>query len=276
MASSERSSIRQRALGAVFRNALLSWQVGLTVLITFVLYFFIGGNIAIPGWQDWFWLVGGGFAAISFLLAVMTDPEASQAAVSREFERQFDLGTIRNRVARKHLQDALEYRRNMLTLAKAAKGSLRTHLVTTVEDVNDWIGHMYDLAKHLDGFEDNDLVRRDREQVPQQLQKVKTRLEREQDPVVRRDLERQVSNLEQQLMNLDATINSARRAEIQLESTLSSLGTVYAQMARLNTNEVDSGRAQRLRLEIQDEVAGLQDTIDAMDEVQTQQLKLRL
>lgn len=275
MASSERSSIRQRALGAVFRNALLSWQVGLTVLITFVLYFFIGGNIAIPGWQDWFWLVGGGFAAVSFLLAVMTDPESSQAAVSREFERQFDLGTIRNRVARKHLQDALEYRRNMLTLAKAAKGSLRTHLITTVDDVNDWVGHMYDLAKHLDGFEDNDLVRRDREQVPQQIQKVKTRLEREQDAVVRRDLERQVANLEQQLMNLDATINSARRAEIQLESTLSSLGTVYAQMARLNTNEVDSGRAQRLRLEIQDEVAGLQDTIDAMDEVQTQQLKLR-
>jgi hypothetical protein len=164
----------------------------------------------------------------------------------------------------------------MLTLAKAAKGSLRTHLITTVEDINDWIGHMYDLAKHLDGFEDNDLVRRDREQVPQQIQKVKTRLEREQDPVVRKDLERQVGNLEQQLMNLDATINSARRAEIQLESTLSSLGTVYAQMARLNTNEVDSGRAQRLRLEIQDEVTGLQDTIDAMEEVQSQQLKLRL
>lgn len=276
MASSERSSIRQRALGAVFRNALLSWQVGLTVLITLVLYFFVGGNIAIPGWQDWFWLVGGGFAAVSFLIAVMTDPESSQAAVSREFERQFDLGNIRNRVARKHLQDALEYRRNMLTLAKAAKGSLRTHLITTVEDINDWIGHMYDLAKHLDGFEDNDLVRRDREQVPQQIQKVKTRLDREQDPVVRKDLERQVANLEQQLMNLDATINSARRAEIQLESTLSSLGTVYAQMARLNTNEVDSGRAQRLRLEIQDEVTGLQDTIDAMEEVQSQQLKLTL
>jgi len=45
-------------------------------------------------------------------------------------------------------------------------------------------------------------------------------------------------------------------------------------MARLGTKEVDSGNAQRLRLEIQDEIAGLQDTIDAMDEVQAQTMRL--
>jgi hypothetical protein len=38
---------------------------------------------------------------------------------------------------------------------------------------------------------------------------------------------------------------------------------------------VDSARAQRLRLEIQDEVSSLQDTIEAMDEVQAQSLRLR-
>ena len=75
--------------------------------------------------------------------------------------------------------------------------------------------------------------------------------------------------------NLEATRNSVKRAEIQLESTLASLGTVYAQMSLLGTKEVDSARAQRLRLEIQDEVASLQDTLDAMDEVQMQSLRLQ-
>lgn len=274
MPTSDKEVIRQRAFGAVFRNALLSWQVGLTVAITLILFFFFG-DINIPGWQNWFWLLGGGLASAAFLVSVMTDPQAAQEAITREFERQYDLSKIRGRVARKHVQDALEYRRNMLTLAKAAKGSLRTNLLTTIEDINDWIGQMYDLALHIDSFEDNELVKRDREQVPQQIQKVRTRMERETDEVVRRDLERQLANLEQQLTNLNATVNSARRAEIQLESTLSSLGTIYAQMARLGTNEVDSSRAQRLRLEIQEEVASLQDTIDAMDEVQAQQLRLR-
>jgi hypothetical protein len=70
-------------------------------------------------------------------------------------------------------------------------------------------------------------------------------------------------------------VNSVKRAEIQLESTLSSLGTVYAQMSLLGTKEVDSSRAQRLRLEIQDEVSSLQDTIEAMNDVQQQRLSLR-
>jgi hypothetical protein len=111
--------------------------------------------------------------------------------------------------------------------------------------------------------------------VPQQLEKTRIRLDREKDPAVQRDLEQQIQQLQQQLSNLDATANSVKRAEIQLESTLSSLGTIYAQMSLMGTKEVDSSRAQRLRLEIQDEVSGLQDTIEAMDEVQAQALSLR-
>jgi hypothetical protein len=145
----------------------------------------------------------------------------------------------------------------------------------TVEDVNQWIGHMYDLANHIDAFENNELVERDRKLVPQQLDKARIRLDREESPEIRQDLERQIEQLEQQQTNLDATVNSIKRAEIQLESTLSSLGTIYAQMSRLGAREVDSASAQRLRLEIQDEVSSLQDTIEAMDEVHSQRLRLR-
>ncbi len=163
----------------------------------------------------------------------------------------------------------------MRELAERHRGAMRSSLRQTVNDVEDWIGHMYDLAQHLDAFEENELVERDRKMVPEQVRKTKISIERETDPTVKRDLERQLEQLEQQLTNLEATANSAKRAEIQLESTLSSLGTVYAQMSLMGTKEVDSSRAQRLRLEIQDEVSGLQDTIDAMNEVQAQALRLR-
>ena len=46
-------------------------------------------------------------------------------------------------------------------------------------------------------------------------------------------------------------------------------------MSLMGTKEVDGSRAQRLRLEIQDEVSGLQDTIEAMDEVHAQRLQLK-
>lgn len=275
MASRQREETRRRIFGTLVMNALLRWESLVTLLVTAILFLFVN-NISVAGidWQPWFWLVLGGLAEAALVVSTITDPEETQAAMSREFEAQYDLSNVRNRVSRERLKSALEYRRNMMQLVKRHQGAMRMHLRQTVDDVNDWIGHMYELAKHIDAFEENEIVKRDRQEVPQKIEKVQIRIQREQDERVKSDLERQLRQLEQQRVNLDATINSVKRAEIQLESTLSALGTIYAQMSLLGTKEVDSARAQRLRLEIQDEVAGLQDTIEAMDEVQLQSARL--
>lgn len=271
--SNDLSEVRNRAIGALLANAVLRWESIVTIALTAILFLFVK-DVAIPGWQDWFWLVGGAIAEGALIVSSISDPDAAQQAISREFENKYDLHDVRSQVSRQRLQSALEYRRNMLTLVKRHKGAMRAHLQQTVNDINDWIDHMYDLALHIDAFENNELVERDRKMVPQQLEKTRLRAEKEKDPDVKRDLQNQVKQLEQQLANLDATVNSVKRAEIQLESTLSSLGTIYAQMSLLGTKEVDSSRAQRLRLEIQDEVSSLQDTISAMNEVQAQRLRL--
>ncbi|MBZ0302661.1 MAG: hypothetical protein K8J31_23150 [Anaerolineae bacterium] len=274
MSTSDSSNqIRDRALGAVLRNAILRWESLVTIVLTAVLFMAVPQPF--PWWQDWFWLVGGAIAEAALVVATLTDQNAAQEAVAREFANRYDLRGIRSRVSRERLQNALEYRQGMLSLMQNQRGAMRTSLKQTIDDVDDWIGHMHRLALHIDAFEENELVERDRKMVPQQLEKTRIRLQREQDPAVQRDLQQQIQQLEQQLANLEATANSVKRAEIQLESTLSSLGTIYAQMSLMGTKEVDSSRAQRLRLEIQDEVAGLQDTIDAMDEVHAQRLQLR-
>jgi hypothetical protein len=269
---SSSNQIRQRALGAVLTNAVFRWESLVTILLTAVLYMAVPQPF--PWWQNWFWLVGGAIAEAALIASTLTDEQASQRAVAREFANKYDLRGIKSRVSRERLQNALEYRQAMLTLLDRHKGAMRTSLQQTINDVDDWIAQMHSLAQHIDAFEENDLVERDRKMVPQQLEKTRIRLERESDPAVRSDLAEQLRQLEQQLANLEATANSVKRAEIQLESTLSSLGTIYAQMSLMGTKEVDSARAKRLRLEIQDEVASLQDTIDAMDEVQAQRLRL--
>lgn len=266
------SDIRQRAFGAVLANAFLRWETAVTLLLTLILY--VAVPEPFPFWQNWFWLIGGAVAELALVASALTDQDTARRVVAREFENRYDIRSIKSPVSRQRLQSALEYRRGMLELVKRHKGALRLSLEQTVQDIDDWIGQMYALAQHVDAFESNELVERDRKVVPDQLKKTRQRVELERDPAVRRELENQVRQLEQQLANLDATANSVKRAEIQLESTLSSLGTIYAQMSLLGTKEVDSSRAQRLRLEIQDEVSSLQDTIDAMDEVQAQRLRL--
>jgi len=266
------NQVRQRAAGAVIMNALLRWESILTILFTAIV--FVAFPDPFPWWQSWFWIVGGLIAEGALLVSALSDPDANAQAVAREFEEKYDLRQVKGTVSRERLERALEYRRNMLKLVGQHSGALKLQLQQTVDDVNDWIGQMYDLALHIDSFEANRLVNDDRQKVPGQIEKVKTRIARETDSTVKRDLQDQLEKLELQLANLDATANSVKRAEIQLDSTLSSLGTIYAQMSRLGTKDVDNSRTQRLRLEIRDEVASLQDTIEAMNEVQAQRLRL--
>ena len=271
-----RDHTRRKAASALLANALLRWETLVTVMVTVILFLFVRDvNLPFVEWQPWFWLVLGGLAEAAFIAATLTDPEATEQALAEDFEREYDLRNIRNRVSRDRLRDAFEYRRNMLKLIDRSKGTMRIRLRTLVNDISDWIAHMYNLAEHIDLFESNELVLRDRQQVPQQIEKVKARIGREADERVRQDLEIQLSRLQQQQMNLEATFSNIKRAEIQLESTLSSLGTVYAQMSLLGTKETDSAKGQRLSVEVKDEIDKLQDTIDAMDEVQLQSLRFQ-
>lgn len=265
--------VRRRALGAMLSSALTRWESLLTIVVTAVLFVFLPDPF--EWWQSWFWLVAGLIAEGALVVSTLADPNTATAVKTREFEQRFELNRIRNVVSRNRLERAIEYRRNMLQLAGRHGGAMRAQLEQTADDINDWISHMYDLALHIDAFESNELVERDRRSVPQQIEKARIRLSREEDAQVRADLESQIDLLERQLETLNATANSVKRAEIQLENTLSSVATIYAQMSQLGTKEVDSSRAQRLRLEIQDEIASLQDTIHALDEVQSQQLRLQ-
>lgn len=270
MTMAENENARQKVFGTLLMSALLRWESLVTIMVTAILFLFVQDvNVPIVEWQPWFWLVLGALAETALVASTLTDPEATEQALAEDFERQYDLRNIRNRVSRDRLRDAFDYRRNMLKLVDRSKGSMRTRLRTLVNDVSDWIAHMYNLAEHIDLFESNDIVARDRQQVPQQIEKVRIRIQHEADERVRMDLERQLSQLQQQQMNLEATVSNIKRAEIQLESTLSSLGTVYAQMSLLGTKDTDSAKGVRLSVEVKDEIDKLQDTIDAMEEVQS-------
>ncbi len=273
MASNDNA--RQKVIGALLANALLRWETLVTIMVTAILFLFVQ-DVSLPmmEWQPWYWLVLGGVAESVLIAATLSDPEATEQALAEDFEREYDLRNIRNRVSRERLRDAFEYRRNMLKLADRSKGAMRNRLRTLVSDVSDWITYMFNLAERIDLSESNDLVLRDRQAVPRKIESVKARIKTEPDEHARRSLHVQLTHLRQQQMSLEATFSSVKRAEIQLESTLSALGTVYAQMSLLGTKEADSAKGQRLSIEVKDEIDKLQDTIDAMDEVQMQSLRL--
>ncbi|MER3458093.1 MAG: hypothetical protein C4309_05165, partial [Chloroflexota bacterium] len=123
------------------------------------------------------------------------------------------------------------------------------------------------LAERLDRYQNDAIIAQDMKTVPQSIAALQARLRNEDDPTVRAQLEATIRDKQAQLESLRNLENLMERADSQLEGTLSALGTVYAQIQYVGAKDIDSGQAQRLRQEIADRVAALQDLVNSVDDV---------
>ncbi len=265
---SAREEMRNRATRAIIADAFFRWESAATIALTMLLAFFLPTLPApFEWWQWWFWIIGGLAAEAALIVAHVTDPRAADAAVARMFHEEYNPQDIQNRVTRQRMLKALEYRAGIVGMIGTKTGVMKLSFEETLGEIDDWIGQIHRLARKMDNFEENSILDRDRKAVPNELRNLRRRLEIERSETVRQELLEAIHLKEQQMENLNAVADNMKRADIQLENTLAALGTLYAQMQVIDTKDLDSARARRLRDEIHDEVAELQDTITAMDEV---------
>ena len=90
---------------------------------------------------------------------------------------------------------------------------------------------------------------------------------RESDPRVHQQLETTLADQRRLQDNIAELDNRMQRADLQLDSSLAALGTVYSQILLVGSKEVDSDRAERLSADIASEVTSLQDVVDSINEV---------
>ncbi|MBX3065532.1 MAG: hypothetical protein KF726_21330 [Anaerolineae bacterium] len=268
MGTEQREQMEQRALGAMLREAFFTWPSAVTIAFTLIMFGLqVSLGSILPFWQNWMWLAFGVVAEGAYLWATVTDPAAAAAAVSRMLQERFDPRDIRNQHAREQMRKALEYKSRIDEFVLKQSGAMKESLSQTSQEINDWIEQIYQLAKSIDLFEANDIIERDRRTVPTDLANLKRRLGMESDPTIKRELEDAIETREKLAASLKTIENNAKRTEIKIDNTVAQLSTVFAQMQLLNSRELDSGKAQRLREEIRDEIASLGDIVDAMGDV---------
>jgi hypothetical protein len=267
--SKAKNQLRKRAWNTILSTAFFSVESAVIIALSIALFGL--GYTPFEWWQPVFWLIFGTVAEMLYLGVTVTDPNAAQRAVDRMLTDRYNPGDIKNPVARERLKRALEYRRLIGESAIRHSGAMRRSIESTTSEINAWIEQIYLLARRMDHFEENEIINRDRRMVPQDLDNLRRRLKAEESPEVRAELEEAIQTKETQLANLRSLENNIKRADIQLDHTLSALGTVYTQMQLIDSKDIDGGRAQRLQDEIRDEVMTLQDTISAIDDVQQYQ-----
>ena len=246
-------------------NAFFTWPSAITLIFSITAMFLFGSIF--PWWQPWFWLVFGLVTEFIYVGVTLTDPVANQQAVERMFTERFDPRSIKNPSARQRMYKALEYKRSIDAFVNQQTGALKVSLGLTASEIQSWIALIYRLARASDTFEGNTIIDRDRRNVPTELENLKRRLSVETDPGIQAELKDAINIRQHLLDSLQSIANSVKRTDIKLDNTLAQLSTVYAQMQLIDTKEVDGGRSQRLRTEIQDEIASLSDLISAMDDV---------
>ncbi len=264
--SSVKTDIERRALRAMIANAIFRWESAATISMVILLAFFLPKPF--PGWQWWFWLIGGALAEVAIIYTSLTDPEFSRQVVADMLQQEFNMEALDDQRLKNYLARALEYRERIEgALTRRRSGVLQDHLKETARQVDKWISSIYEIARRLDQYEKDDLIQRDRQSVPARLKRLQEELAKEDDPRVREQLQETMRAKELQHSNLNQLENSMQRAELQLENTLTAMGTIYSQLLLVGAKDVDSGRANRLREEVAEEVLGLQDVLDSMDQV---------
>ena len=263
----------KRAFWAMVGHAFFRLESAFFIALTIVgagLFFTDLGGIAtsIPWLQWWYWIVFGLIAEGLIFVSTLTDPEEGRKAVAAMLREQFNPQRLNNGALQGRIAKALEYRQEIEKLIRQTSSSvLRSHLEDDARQVDRWLEHIYRLALRLDGYYQDKVIEQDMRSVPLAIKNYSARLKKEDDSAVREQMRKTIAQKEAQRESLQRLENTMEKAEFQLESTLTSLGTTYSQMRNIEAKDVDSGRAARLSQDIAEQVAQLQDIEETMDEV---------
>jgi hypothetical protein len=266
-----REELEQRAARSILTRAVYRWESAVTIALTAGLAVLsLAGALPplVPFWRWWFWLLLGVVGEAGLVWSSITDPEFRAQAVAEMFREKFSSREIKEQKLREQVDKALDYRDQIDALINQSReGVLRDHLRDVSQGITDWMENVFRLARRLDAYHGDKTIHRDLKSVEPDIEELKRRLALEDNDTVKRQISQTIAQKQIQRDNLRKLENVMDRAEFQLESTLTAMGTVYSQVMILGSRDVASGRAQRLQQDITDQVQALQDVVHTMDEV---------
>ncbi len=262
-----KSNLRTRTMSAMIAHAFFRLESAGTIALTILLVYFVPQPF--DWWQWWYWALIGVVAEALIVYTSLSDVDTGAQVVSDMLREQFNPASIKSQKYRDAVTRALDYRTRIEELIRHSEaGALRQHLTESTSGISDWIGQIFRLATRLDEFERDTMIRQDIPATPAMLQDLNLRVQREADDVVREQAKQALASKQAQWQNLQKLTRTMDQAALQLDATLTALGTVYSQIVLIRSkDDIEDSRAQHLRDDIDDQIKKLTSLQDAMDEV---------
>jgi hypothetical protein len=178
---------------------------------------------------------------------------------------------LKNKQMRAQVKQARSYQSQIDALLRAQPARAnRPHLQNIQQKVDEWTQAVQDLATCLDRFENDRLIRRDFGTLSQTIKGLQRRLDQETNPAIRARLQQTTVHRQNQLSMLTRLSETTKAAEVEIEHTISALGTVYLQLVTGQSTEQVADYS-RLSAEADEQIHVLRDYLDALQEVKLEQ-----
>lgn len=172
-----------------------------------------------------------------------------------------------NAQLRRQLQQAKDYQsRIQKTIATASKQRNRPQFEHLNTQITAWATDIEALVRQVDGFKQDRVMRRDLTRLPSSIKSLERKIAKEDNADLRARLTRNLESQQAQLSNLNRLQAKMREAEIEIERTLASLGTIYSQVVTGQSSKQVADYSH-LSAEVDEQVNALDDYLEAIEEV---------
>lgn len=272
MANETRASLEKRVRNAIFQEAIFRSESAVIIAATMLLS---AASIVFPDAliigtvPAVVWLLGGTAVEAALVASSLTDPEFKRQVVAKLLRREYRPERLKDKQLQQRITEALDYRSRIEAgINRRTDTVLRDELIETATQIDEWLENIYDLAQRIDRYqEDAAILERDRGRAEARLKQLQAEKAVTRDKAVIEQLDATIAGLQQQLQSLNNLDSTIKRARLQLENSLTHLGTIYSQTMLVDAKDIDRARARRLRQEIADEVTELNDILVSMDDV---------
>lgn len=264
--SSFRSQLHKKAQRTIVHYAIFRWESAVVFAGTIVLTSLFPKPF--PWWPIWGWPLLGLLGIATIVYSSITNVDANAALLLRMSQAQYDLKVIQDPELRREAELALEYQRRIAGQVRRKEASvLWDRPEDTANQLDDWIANVHRLAKRLDVYRRDHLLASQRKRVPEEIEELSVRRKQEDNPIFQQQLDGLLESKRKQLEAMEALDTRMKQAELQLAQTLAAMATVDSQVKLIDAQEVESGRSERLRKDIQEQIARLNDLISSINEV---------
>ncbi|MFO7917049.1 MAG: hypothetical protein R6V13_03090 [Anaerolineae bacterium] len=261
-----RDDFEEHATRAIISYAFFRWESALTIGATILLLFFL--PTPFPWWRWWYWLVLGTIFEALIVYTSITDEETNRQVVAAVLRERYRPGNIRTEKYKEQLKRALEYRERIeANIAATPPGLLRDQLYGDTRGIADWLEHIYTVIQRLDAYERNEILHKDRREIPAQIERLQKALDREDDANVQDQIQKTLSTQKGHLQELYDLENIMEEAQFRVEETVSSLGTIYSQLQRIRAQKMSRSRIEHLTTDIDEQIQRLEDILESMNRI---------